>query len=294
MPSNHIISLSPLNIKIFNGGDQHDGFSVNSTIVYGQKNAVVIDTQFTLANAHRLVAEILETGCQLQTIYITHFHPDHFLGTAVLHRAFPDAQIISLKGCGEFVNDAYDFKINYWGTEVLGSNGPKEKVAVELIEEPLIMLEGQRLEILGPLRGDSDGQSALWIPCIKTLVAADTVFNQAHVWIADDKTPELRQDWLDVLDRLEALNPEIVVPGHAPDAGRVSPDAIDFTRQYIKTFETVARAAHSGDELFSAMQQRYPGLATDICLHYSSKILKDKYVWPGEWPQALRELETVL
>ncbi|CAM3880937.1 Hydroxyacylglutathione hydrolase [Vibrio aerogenes CECT 7868] len=293
MPSNHTIPLSPLSIKIFNGGDSHDGFSVNSTIVYGKKDAIVIDTQFTLANAHRLVGEILETGCRLQTIYITHFHPDHFLGTSVIHHAFPDAQIISLRGCGEFVNDAYDFKIRYWGNEVLGINGPKEKVPVTLIDEPVMMLEDQRLEILGPLRGDSDGQSAVWIPCIKTLVAADTVFNEAHVWIADDKTPELRQEWLDVLDKLEALNPVIVVPGHAPTADRVSPDAIEFTRQYIQTFVSVAKTAKNGDEVFNAMQQRYPNLATDICLHYSAKILKDNYDWPGEWPQALRELETV-
>jgi glyoxylase-like metal-dependent hydrolase (beta-lactamase superfamily II) len=63
----------------------------HSTIIYGEREGLVIDTQFTLSNAHRLVADILETGCDLTCIYITHFHPDHFLSLCVVNDAFPSA-----------------------------------------------------------------------------------------------------------------------------------------------------------------------------------------------------------
>lgn len=287
-------NTSPLKVRVLNGSDQHDGFGVNSSVVYGEKEAVIVDTQFTLANAHRLVAEALETGCKVTTIYISHFHPDHFLGTSVVHAAFPEARVVSLPDCGAVVNEAYDFKIRYWGTEVLGINGSKTKVNIEYLDEPVIMLEGQRLEILGPLQGDSEHQSAVWIPCIRTLIACDTVFSGAHVWMADAKTPELRKDWLDVLDRLEALKPEVVIPGHAPDASHFSPDAIGYTRDYIKEFEQVARDARDSAEIIATMMQRHPGLSTFICLNYSAKIIKDRYPWPGEWPQSLRDLKPVL
>jgi glyoxylase-like metal-dependent hydrolase (beta-lactamase superfamily II) len=45
-----------------------DGFNVTSTIVMGQKECILIDCQWTRANAHRVIAEILETGLKLKAI----------------------------------------------------------------------------------------------------------------------------------------------------------------------------------------------------------------------------------
>jgi len=283
--------IGALKFKVFNGGDAHMGFGVNSAIIYGEREAVLIDAQFTLSNGHRLVAEILEAGRELKTIFISHMHPDHFLGLSVVHQAFPDAQVVSLPQVADMVNQAYDFKISYWGKTILGMNGSKSKVKVESLPEPVIMLEGQRLEILGPIRGDSDLGTAVWIPSIKTLVAADTVFSHAHVWVADSKTPQMRLEWLEVLDKLQALGPEFVIPGHAPSADYTSPDAIAFTREYLMAFIEEMDKASNGQEIVDAMNRRYPGLATHICLDYSAKILKDHYRWPGEWPESLREIE---
>lgn len=42
-----------LQIKVFNGGDAHDGFGMNSTLVFGMREAVSIDAQFTLAPSGR-------------------------------------------------------------------------------------------------------------------------------------------------------------------------------------------------------------------------------------------------
>ncbi|MEI8633234.1 MBL fold metallo-hydrolase [Vibrio sp. PP-XX7] len=160
--------------------------------------------------------------------------------------------------------------------------------------EPLMMVDGERLEVMGPLRGDSDEQSVLWIPSIKTLVAADTVFAHAHVWVADDKVPEMRQAWLKTLDQLEALKPEVVVPGHAPSVDYISPDAIAFTREYLLAFEDVLQKADGAEDIVEVMTQRYPDFAAHICLEYSARILKeDGYQWPGEWPQSLRDLKPV-
>lgn len=133
-----------LQIKVFNGGDAHDGFGVNST----------------------------------------HMH----LGLSVVHEAFPQAEVAALPQVADLVNRAYAFKIGYWGRTVLGMNGSKTAVAVAGLPESSILLEGQRLEILGPFRGDAYLCTTVWIPSIKTLVATDTVFNQAHVWVAGLQT----------------------------------------------------------------------------------------------------------
>ena len=60
--------------------------------------------------------------------------------------------------------------------------------------------------------------------------------SDAHVWVADARTPDERQNWLDNLDRLEALAPQTVIPGHAPNDRPYDPDGIGFTRRYLQTF----------------------------------------------------------
>jgi glyoxylase-like metal-dependent hydrolase (beta-lactamase superfamily II) len=54
------------------------GFEVASVVVTGMNDAVLLDARWTLSNAHRVIAEILDTGRRLTTIYITHAHPDHY------------------------------------------------------------------------------------------------------------------------------------------------------------------------------------------------------------------------
>src|SRR4051812_14491810 len=84
-----------LDLRVHTGHGQV-GYDVNSTLICGEKDMIVIDPQFSLSEAHKLAAEILESKKNLTTIYITHPHPDHLFGLAVLHQAFPQAKILAL------------------------------------------------------------------------------------------------------------------------------------------------------------------------------------------------------
>jgi len=289
----HAANEPALEMKVFTSSEDHMGLGVNSTLIMGQQDAVLVDAQFTLSNAHRLTAEILESGRNLTHIYITHLHPDHFMGLPVITQAFPNAKVVSIKESAEDVNGAFDFKISYWGKQVLGMNGAKTKINVETLAEPVIMLEGNRLEIIGPLQGDSANASAVWVPSIKTLVAGDLVFNNAHAWISDAKTPELRQAWLDALDQLSTLGAEVVVPGHAPSNTLLQPEAIAFTAQYIREFIELLSSSENGEEIIATLAARYPDASLMFALDYSARILRDDYQWEGEWPPELRATKVV-
>jgi glyoxylase-like metal-dependent hydrolase (beta-lactamase superfamily II) len=82
-------------LKVHTGRGQ-TGYDVNSTMIIGEKDMLVIDPQFSLSEAHKLAAEILESKKNLAVIYSTHPHPDHLFGLAVLKQAFPDAKIVAL------------------------------------------------------------------------------------------------------------------------------------------------------------------------------------------------------
>lgn len=281
-----------LAIEVFLSSEEHMGLGVTSTIIYGQQDAVLVDAQFTLSNAHRLVAELLEINRRLTHIYITHVHPDHFLGLPVIMQAFPEAKVVSIKESADDVNASGDFKIDYWGNKVLGNNGAKTKVFVETLPEPLILLEGRRLEILGPFQGDAQNSSVVWIPSIKTLVASDLIYDHAHAWLSAAKTPALSDAWLAALDTLDALKPVVVVPGHAPTKHHLSPASIDYTRQYIKTFLSKLSETKNAKQLQAEMMRIYPDAALPFALEYSSKILGDRWRWEGQWPESLREMKS--
>lgn len=278
-----------INTKVFLSSDMNDGFGVTSTIIYGDTDAILVDAQFTLANAHRLVADLMELKRDLKVIYLTHLHPDHYLGLEVIKSVYPNAEVVAYKKAADDINQAYDFKIDYWGNNILKSNGANIKFDVTRLEDEVIYLEGQPINILGILCGDCVDIAALWIPSTRTLVASDLVFSGCHVWVADMRSPEQVNQWLETLDKLEALEPAVVIPGHSSfPALTLSPSAIGFTRQYINDFFKQLPTAADADGLKTAMERIYPGLPVKICLEYSARILKEKYVWPGDWPLTLR------
>jgi len=181
----------PLSTKVFLSSDKNDGFGVTSTIIYGEHDAILVDAQFTIANAHRLVAELIELDRNLRFIFITHLHPDHYLGLEVIKHHYPEARVIAYQKISAEINDAYGFKIDYWGNTILKNNGANSKFVIENWSEGEILLEGEVIQILGLLSDDCIDIAPLWIPSIRTLIASDIVFADCHVWVADMRTPEL-------------------------------------------------------------------------------------------------------
>ncbi|MEP6962317.1 MAG: hypothetical protein ABI995_09565, partial [Acidobacteriota bacterium] len=51
---------SKLQLRVHTGHGQV-GYDVNSTLISGEKDMIVIDPQFSLSEAHKLAAEILES-----------------------------------------------------------------------------------------------------------------------------------------------------------------------------------------------------------------------------------------
>ena len=117
---------------------------------------LLIDAQFSLRRRHRLAAEILESGKQLTTIYITHPHPDHLFGLAVLKQAFPQARILALPQTAAAVATAWPSRQKFWAP-TYGNNIPgPEPVLPEPLTTPVLTLEGHEFPVTGPV-GGSDG-----------------------------------------------------------------------------------------------------------------------------------------
>src|SRR5688572_28193006 len=65
------LAQGSLTLEVYTGRGA-TGYDVNSALVSGEKDMLLIDAQFSLSEAHKLAAKILESKKNLATIYITH------------------------------------------------------------------------------------------------------------------------------------------------------------------------------------------------------------------------------
>ena len=151
-----------------------------------------IDAQWTLSNAHRVIAEIAETGKHLETIYVTHAHPDHYFGLGVIAEAFPSARVLALASVAHTINHQFFGKLEHWEQVIGPANVCRKTVPIEPLSQNYIELEGERIEIIPEVMGDLKYNSVVWIPSIKTLYGSDVLFNQAHPFTCE-VTPEERR-----------------------------------------------------------------------------------------------------
>src|SRR5437016_1958721 len=62
------------------------------TLVYGERDAILVDTFLSEQQSKELVDWVVESGKNLTTIYVTHAHGDHFFGLKLLLDRFPKAR----------------------------------------------------------------------------------------------------------------------------------------------------------------------------------------------------------
>ena len=240
------------------------GFLVNSTIVAGEKDAVLIDAQFSLADAHRLVATLLESKKNLTTIYITHFHPDHYFGLTVVKQAFPKAKIVTTPTSLAELKKTAKAKAKQWGG-MYGSLVPTAPVIPTALAGKTITLEGQTLEIRGPAQGDSADNTYVWIPSTKTVIAGDIVFAGVHPWTAESNA-DARKAWIKTLDEIAALGPTTVIAGHKDPKAKDDASAIKQTKDYLEAFDAALASSKTSAELQQKIKAKYGTLQLEIIL----------------------------
>src|SRR5712692_1797549 len=72
-------------------GDLPTWSPMSATLIYGDHDAILVDTLATYDQVDALADWIDTKGRRLSRIYITHGHGDHWLGLARLIQRFPDA-----------------------------------------------------------------------------------------------------------------------------------------------------------------------------------------------------------
>jgi glyoxylase-like metal-dependent hydrolase (beta-lactamase superfamily II) len=230
---------------------------ITSTLIFGENDAVLVDAMTTVAEAEALADWIALHNRNLQTIYITHAHFDHFYGLSILLERFPGARAIAMPQTVKAMQMSFTPQVEQLARRMFPGQVATKLVAPEPYEGDTFTLEGHELRIIVQGRTDSPDSTSLYVPSIGLIVAGDVVYNQCRMYVGDT-TPESRRNWIADLDRLAALNATIVVAGHKKPGAPDSPVAIQETKRYLEDFDRLQKTASSDEDLFDEMTALYP------------------------------------
>ncbi|MDH4465194.1 MBL fold metallo-hydrolase [Acidovorax sp.] len=268
-------AAQPLQIKVYNADSS--SFNVNSTLVYGEKEAMVIDAGFTRADALRIAANVLDSGKVLKTIYVSQADPDYYFGVETLKEIFPQADVVTTPAVLEKITAKLAGKLAFWGPK-MGSNAPRTPVLPKALSGSTLTVDGQVVEIRGTT-GLLAHRPYAWIPSVKAVVGNIGVFGNLHVWTADTQTVAERSAWMAQLDDMAALQPAVVVPGHMLPGTALDVTAVTYTKGYLQAFEKNAATTRTGAELIDAMKAAYPQAPLGLSLDIGAKVNKGEMKW---------------
>ena len=229
-----------------------------STLIYGKRDAVLVDAFMTAKQADALADWVGASDRNLTTIYITHGHGDHWFGIGTILERFPNARAVAtpdvVKVMGQHASPEVLEKV--WKAAFPGQISERLVIAEEL-KGNVIDLEGHELVAVELGHTDTDYTTCLNVPSIGLVVAGDAAYNDVHLYLAESN-PKTRREWISALDKIESLNPHTVIAAHKRPDNEDNPRIIEETRQYIRDFDRIAEMTTTAQELYEKMLELYP------------------------------------
>ena len=232
--------------------------AIASTLIFGKRDAVLVDAFMTVKQADALVDWVAASGKNLTTIYITHGHGDHWFGIGALLERFPNARAVATPDVVGVMRQqaSPEFLEKFWKAGFPGQI-PDRLVIAEELKGNVIDLEGHDLVAVELGHTDTDHTTCLNVPAVGLVVAGDAVYNDVHLYLVESNAKS-RQEWISALDKIESLNPRAVIAAHKRPSNDDNPRIIEETRQYIRDFDRIAGVTATAQELYDKMLELYP------------------------------------
>ena len=218
------------------GSPTNQNFISNAGFVVTSKGVVVIDALGSPAAAKRLLGEIAKvTDQKVAHVIVSHYHADHIYGLQVF--ADLGVPITAHQGGREYLHSelaeqrlqASRVDIAPWidaDTRLIGASDWIDSRRELTVGDTQFILEP-----VGPAHTPED--LAVYVPRYKTLYAGDVVFRGRIPYVGGDANAG---SWLKSLDKVLAMNAQVLVPGHGP----ISTDPRDDVK-FIHDYLTLLR-----------------------------------------------------
>jgi cyclase len=225
----------------------------NAGLVSDGEETLLIDTLFDLALTERMLAEMrraVPAAKRIDTLVNTHANGDHCYGNQLVGGArivatertsaemaeLPPAAMAALIEQAPNMGALGEFFLRCFGA--FDFTGIEPVLPTETFAGELSLRIGSRevqLLELGPAH--TKGDTVAWLPEQRAIFTGDILFNGAHpiAWVGPVS------NWIAACERIEALEPEVIVPGHGPLAALSD---VHETRAYFEYLYEQARRTH--------------------------------------------------
>jgi glyoxylase-like metal-dependent hydrolase (beta-lactamase superfamily II) len=247
---------------------------ISSTLIYGKRDAVLVDTFITVKQVRAQMDWVAARGKNLTMIYATHGHGDHFFGAGEFLERFPGARFVATPDVIEIMRQqtSPQYLTSFWKRRFPGQISDHLVIAEKLAGN-VIRLEGHDLVVVPLGHTDTDNTTCLHVPSIGLVVAGDAAYNDVHLHLGESNA-KTRREWIAALDKIEALKPRAVIAGHKRPGAEDSPKIIEETRQYIRDFDRVVETTTTARELHYKMLELYPSRVNPGALWASALAIK--------------------
>src|ERR1700675_2705845 len=252
-------SIPAITSELPPGEKQRPWPPISSTLISGERDAVLVDTPITVEQARALANWLAVRGKNLTTIYATHGHGDHFFGTNTVLERFPNARFVARPEVIKIMRQqaSPESLATFWSPRFPGQISSHLAIAEELSGN-VINLEGHDLVSVPLGFTDTASTTCLHVPSIGLIVAGDAAYNGVHLHLSESPDQEKRQEWIGALDKMESLKPGAVIAGHKRVGNVDSPKILGETRRYIRDFARLAMRTTTARELYDEMLKLYP------------------------------------
>lgn len=235
-------------------------FANTSHVIELPHELIVVDGQFFAPYAWQLKAFTDSLKKPVTRFYISHDHPDHYIGFG---DAFPDVQVYALQETKEGIEKN--------GLETLKQRQEKfGPIIAKTLKAPTHIQKSGKEVIDGVtfvFEKSTDNEAAvslvIKVPEIKAYIAQDIVYNKTHLFISGSTL-----GWRKALEQIKK-EPQytLILPGHGKPTDR---SVIDEDVKYLDVVDKVLADTHSKKEYKSKILATYP--------NYGGEHLMDIYL----------------
>lgn len=239
------------------------GTRVNTHLIELPTQLIAVDAQFALPHAREVVDYAVTLGKPITRLYISHDHPDHFLGAELF--GAPIYALAEVKRVIDAQGDAIAAQFHASFGAIFPTHATKPEKLVEIGEETI---EGVRLEFRRVEGSEANVILTIGLPDQRVIITQDLVYNQVHLFIAN----RAFATWASAIQEYKQLPYDAVLPGHGVPGDRTLYDQV---LDYLAAAEPALVSATTGAELKDTLRERFPEYQGDELLD-----IQNTYLFP--------------
>lgn len=238
-------------------------FANSTHIIETENSLIAFDTQFLLPNAADMRAYADEIGKPIDRVFITHDHPDHFLGS----EAFNDRPVFALQEVADLIEANGDAEVAEKQVDFGPDNIAGTYVVPQVVAPGSLIIDGVTFELERVVDAEAAFQLVARIPNHGVVVTGDLVYSGVHLILAGQVVP-----WTTALQNLDAVTGyPIVLAGHGVPA---VPEVYDTNIRWLaKAGELIASVGTTAASFKQGLIDAFPDLGMPAAIDFVTPIL---------------------